>query len=95
MQVSPDHHHAVGVRAISGGGVYLIDSAKYSTPVTFTVAAWEAAGFKREVCVLREIHVGAAKKKKRKRACKKKHPQCKSDGATQTRPSLCAGDVWC
>ena len=91
MQVSPDHHHAVGVRAISGGGVYLIDSAKYSTPVAFTVAAWEAAGFKREVCVLREIHVGAAKK--RKNARKKKHPQYKSEGAKQTRPSLCAGDA--
>jgi hypothetical protein len=69
----------------------LIDSAKYSTPVAFTVAAWEAAGFKREVCVLREIHVGAAKK--RKNARKKKHPQYKSEGAKQTRPSLCAGDA--
>jgi hypothetical protein len=91
MQVSPDHHHTVGVRTVSSGGVYLIDSAKFRTPVEFTVTAWEAAGFKREVCLLREIDVVAAKK--RKRARKKKHPQSNREGAKQTRPSLCAGDA--
>ena len=72
----------------------MIDSATFRTPVKFTVAEWEAAGFKQEVCLLREIEiVPVHPKKKRKRSRKKKQLESNREDATLTRPSLCAGEL--